>query len=237
MNIRKTRLLLTLVAALCVFTNCAPPMGPLWDSDSGQFPRVLADSIWTIPLRMLYDTAPVNNGFRPSSDLLVFIAFEGLTYEIPIDEVEIQISSDPLADPPTFETIFNGNGNGNGNGIYHRFIREGRYLIRVVFQGKYSAPYSVQVGGLGTGPGSGPGNPDDGFQIIWRPLVTFDSNGGSRVPSQRLDHGASAVEPPPPTRLGFIFGGWYANRSLTRPYDFSLSVFESTTLFARWIPL
>ena len=78
-------------------------------------------------------------------------------------------------------------------------------------------------------------DPDSGIIIIWRPLVTFNSNGGSRIPSQRLDYEALAVRPPDPTRAGYTFGGWYSDRTLTVPYDFNTPVTIGITLFARWI--
>jgi len=229
--------ILILITVTCTFTNCAPPIGSLWDSDENQNPGFLADSLWTTPLRMVYGTNPTNNAFRPAVDLLVFISFEGLTYEIPINEVDVQISNDILNEDPVYETVFDSDNNNSGSGICHRFTKEGRYLVRVAYQEKHSVPYSVQVGGIGSGgDGSSDGN-GDGIQIVWRPLVTFESNGGSKVISQRIDYGSAAIEPEPPVKQGFIFGGWYENRNLTRLYDFNRPVIQSIILYAKWAEL
>jgi uncharacterized repeat protein (TIGR02543 family) len=81
----------------------------------------------------------------------------------------------------------------------------------------------------------GIGSGDDGIVLLWRPLVQFDSNGGSHIPSQRLDPGGTATEPPPPVKPGFTFGGWYRDRNLTVPFDFSSPVTVGITLYAKWI--
>jgi len=217
-------------------------MGTLWDTDGDhpEVPKVLADSLWTNPLRSIYGISPTNNAFKPSADMLVFIAYEGLTYKIPVDEVDVQLCNDPVSEDPVFETIFNGRSkvsdSDNDNDIYYRFIRAGRYLIRVAYQGIYSTPYTIQVGGLGGESSGGGGDSDDGIQIVWRPLVSFNSNGGSLIPNQRLNYGAQANEPAPPERPGYIFDGWYTNQGLTRPFDFKSQVTQSITLYAKWVP-
>lgn len=62
--------------------------------------------------------------------------------------------------------------------------------------------------------------------------VTFDSCGGSSVPSQTVCVGAQAVEPPAPHKPGYRFEGWYTEAG--RPYDFTQPVTGALTLLARW---
>lgn len=64
--------------------------------------------------------------------------------------------------------------------------------------------------------------------------VVFEENGGSLVDDQTVEVGARAVEPTPPTRAGYDFGGWYIDEKLTAPYDFSSPVNENITLYAKW---
>ncbi|QIK86317.1 hypothetical protein G7061_06690 [Erysipelothrix sp. HDW6B] len=66
--------------------------------------------------------------------------------------------------------------------------------------------------------------------------VTFDSNGGSAVASQRdLAAGSKVTKPADPTKKGFKFAGWYRDESLTTAWDFnSNTVNESLTLYAKW---
>jgi len=67
-------------------------------------------------------------------------------------------------------------------------------------------------------------------------IVTFNSQGGSYVPSQTINHGFLASMPnPPPTRLGYTFAGWHADEATTIPWTFTVNpVTSDTTLFARW---
>ena len=67
-----------------------------------------------------------------------------------------------------------------------------------------------------------------------RPLVTFDSQGGSAVPSQRVESYCCAYEPSPaPTRDGYDFVGWFEENSETA-FDFSTSITQDITLYAYW---
>ena len=61
--------------------------------------------------------------------------------------------------------------------------------------------------------------------------VTFDSQGGTPVPSIFVIHGSAISEPPKPTRENSVFDGWYLGNV---KWDFTRSVREDTTLVARW---
>ena len=62
--------------------------------------------------------------------------------------------------------------------------------------------------------------------------VTFDSNGGSAVPEQKLRN-APAVKPADPTKDGYDFAGWYLGDT---PYGFDAKVIADITLKAKWTP-
>lgn len=69
--------------------------------------------------------------------------------------------------------------------------------------------------------------------LVPRVTITFDSNGGTSVPSQRIIRDKEhATEPDQPTREGFRFEGWYLNDEL---FDFNSNVLEDITLVAHWI--
>ncbi|MBQ7573383.1 MAG: InlB B-repeat-containing protein [Clostridia bacterium] len=65
--------------------------------------------------------------------------------------------------------------------------------------------------------------------------VTFNSNGGTSVPSQTvgLDGGKLSV-PNPPTYRGYVFDGWYSDSSLTKKFDFNQNITSDMTLYAKW---
>ena len=74
----------------------------------------------------------------------------------------------------------------------------------------------------------------------WTPVytVTFDSNGGSAIPSQDILEGGKVTRPADPTRSGFVFAGWYDNddfigSAVTFPYE----VTGTQTLYAKWTPI
>jgi len=68
--------------------------------------------------------------------------------------------------------------------------------------------------------------------------ITFDSRGGTDVPSQTdLMYGEYVVEPEPPTREGYVFTGWYSDENCRYEWDMDTTqVAQSMTLYAGWEP-
>ena len=62
--------------------------------------------------------------------------------------------------------------------------------------------------------------------------VTFDSNGGSYVPTQFIENGF-VVAPEDPVLAGYVFGGWYTVDDV--PFDFSQPISGDITLYAVWV--
>ena len=62
---------------------------------------------------------------------------------------------------------------------------------------------------------------------INRYTITFDTAGGSEVPSITQDYGTAITPPAAPTRTGYTFAGWDRERPTTMPA-------ENITLTARW---
>jgi len=66
-------------------------------------------------------------------------------------------------------------------------------------------------------------------------MVTFDSQGGSAVDSQMVNHGEKATNPTAPTKTGYTFSGWYEEPGCTNRWDFdSATVTSDLTLYAKW---
>jgi uncharacterized protein (TIGR02145 family)/uncharacterized repeat protein (TIGR02543 family) len=65
--------------------------------------------------------------------------------------------------------------------------------------------------------------------------VTFNSQSGSSVSSQTIDHGGKVTSPTAPTRAGYTFGGWYMEAACTTAWNFGTDVVTSAiTLYAKW---
>ncbi len=65
--------------------------------------------------------------------------------------------------------------------------------------------------------------------------VTFDTNGGSTVPSQEVADGGKVTQPETPTKAGYTFDGWYVGNE---KWNFAGgSITENTTLTAKWTPI
>ena len=67
--------------------------------------------------------------------------------------------------------------------------------------------------------------------------VRFESNGGSTVEKQKVQNGSVATEPDDPTKSGYTFYGWYADKNFTgKEFDFeNTAVRETLTLYAKWV--
>lgn len=64
--------------------------------------------------------------------------------------------------------------------------------------------------------------------------VGFDTQGGSKVETAAVVEGSKVTVPADPTKAGYKFAGWYADKEYTKAYDFNTPVTKDVTLFAKW---
>ena len=68
-------------------------------------------------------------------------------------------------------------------------------------------------------------------EVLPKYTVSFNSAGGSKVASQKVEYGSRAYKPSNPKKSGYIFGGWYLG---TAAYSFDAQIIENITLTAHW---
>lgn len=64
--------------------------------------------------------------------------------------------------------------------------------------------------------------------------ITFNSNEGSAVSTVYVNKGTAASEPSNPTRTGYTFGGWYQESTLENAVNWSNTISENKTYYAKW---
>ena len=62
--------------------------------------------------------------------------------------------------------------------------------------------------------------------------VTFNSDGGSTVPTQTVNHNTKVTKPTDPTKSGYVFDGWFDAQG--NKFDFNTVVTGNVTLKAHW---
>ena len=65
-------------------------------------------------------------------------------------------------------------------------------------------------------------------------LVKFVSNGGSDVEEQTVSIGGKVIYPITPTKENYEFSAWCTDSDLTEVFDFSTSIHQNITLYARY---
>lgn len=64
--------------------------------------------------------------------------------------------------------------------------------------------------------------------------VIFESNGGSKVAAQLVEHGGRVIEPPVPEKACQSFVGWFSDGELNEAFDFNCPVTKDLVLYAKW---
>ena len=64
--------------------------------------------------------------------------------------------------------------------------------------------------------------------------VTYETNGGSAVKAETVEEGKTVTKPADPTKEGYKFDGWYADKDLKTAFDFTTAINEDTTVYAKW---
>lgn len=67
--------------------------------------------------------------------------------------------------------------------------------------------------------------------------VTFNTNGGSDIDDQIINHGEKANKPADPTKEYYLFTGWYSDAKLTKEFKFDSAIQAAITLYAKWTPV
>ncbi len=66
--------------------------------------------------------------------------------------------------------------------------------------------------------------------------VTFNTNGGTVVATQKVRNNTPVVDRPyNPTKTDFIFSGWYSDAGLTNAFSFSTAITSNITLYAKFV--
>ena len=72
--------------------------------------------------------------------------------------------------------------------------------------------------------------------LLGKKKVRFETNGGTELETVSVKRGGVIGEVMTPTKPGAVFGGWYADQALTKPWDTQRDPVRSNmTLYARWM--
>ena len=64
--------------------------------------------------------------------------------------------------------------------------------------------------------------------------LTFDTMGGSKIAPETVRHGLTVAKPKDPVNGGYIFDGWYTDKTYRIPYNFATPLTEDITIYAKW---
>ena len=64
--------------------------------------------------------------------------------------------------------------------------------------------------------------------------LTFDTMGGSKIAPETVRHGLTVAKPKDPVNGGYIFDGWYTDKTYRTPYNFATPLTQDTTIYAKW---
>lgn len=66
--------------------------------------------------------------------------------------------------------------------------------------------------------------------------MSINSNGGTEISDQAVYEGTKPAAPQPPTREGYVFGGWFSDKDLTKAYNFTTEIVNGDiTLYVKWV--
>ncbi len=156
-----------------------------------------------------------------------------------------------LISTPTYTVTYDGNGHTGGSVPTDSTVYKENDTVTVLDKGDliktgYTfAGWNTQADGSGTDHAVGStfimGSSDVTLYAQWATntyTVTFNSQGGSAVDSQTVEHGGKVTKPTNPTKTGYTFGGWYKESGCTNTWDFATdTVTTNVTLYAQWTPL
>jgi len=153
-----------------------------------------------------------------------------------------------LISTPTYTVTYDGNGYTGGSVPTDSTVYKENDTVTVLDKGDlvktgYTfAGWNTAADGSGTDHAVGStfimGAADVTLYAQWATntyTVTFNSQGGSAVDSQTVEHGGKVTKPTNPTRTSYTFGGWYKESGCINSWDFATdTVTTNVTLYAKW---
>ncbi len=67
--------------------------------------------------------------------------------------------------------------------------------------------------------------------------VKFETNGGSEMEDVKVEKGEAVEAPKAPEKENNIFIGWFADKELTKEFDFDTEIKKATTIYAGWVEI
>ena len=74
-------------------------------------------------------------------------------------------------------------------------------------------------------------------QFLPRYNVTFDTQGGTNIPPQRILEGKRVTMPADPTKDNYVFKEWYTDETYTKEFHYYDTITKDTTIYAKMSPL
>ena len=111
--------------------------------------------------------------------------------------------------------------------VQHTYSEKGDYVVTATMRNQYTNSEGQLV--------DGESKLTYLYHIYGYPIVSFDSKGGSSVPSIEGTKSHYVPEKPAdPVRAGFEFTGWFTDPECTKAFDWTSEVAKHTTLYAGW---
>jgi uncharacterized repeat protein (TIGR02543 family) len=65
--------------------------------------------------------------------------------------------------------------------------------------------------------------------------VSFETNGGNSIADQQVNYNEKATRPADPIKTGYTFEGFYADKEMEIPFDFTQNIITDTNIYVKWI--
>ena len=66
-------------------------------------------------------------------------------------------------------------------------------------------------------------------------ILSFNTMGGTSIPSQKVSYRNRAIEPPKPVKKGYYFGGWFTDDYFIDRFSFLTEIKSDRTVYALWL--
>ncbi len=111
--------------------------------------------------------------------------------------------------------------------IVHTYSEKGDYIVTATMRNQYTdSTGEIQ---------NGESKLTYLYHIHGYPVVTFDSQGGSSVPSiEGTSSHYVPTKPADPVKSGYGFSGWFTDADCTTAFDWTSEVTKHVTLYAGW---
>lgn len=185
-------------------------------------------------------TAPFTLTADPKEEEIKNYTVKAIAVKDGMNDSDVCVATYTIAPPPKYTVTVNNDGNGTANAD----VTSAKEGVQVTLTATPNTGYKFKQwtsSGTAVSISDNKFNMPAGnvtlkaeFEVATQYTVTFYTQYGPSIASQKVYDGQKATKPSTPTASGYTFGGFYKDATFSQEFDFNQAITANTSVYLKW---